>query len=138
MSDAKDSKPFDLFESWRGIRDVSIEAWSKAMVDAVNSEAYAQATGTTMDSCLTASAPFREALEKSMVQALKQLGMPTRADILSLAERLTNLEVRLDDMDAALIRIERLVVALAGAPPEGPRRAARKEKPNVRQPKESN
>jgi len=138
MSEAKDNKPFDMFESWRGMRDVYMDTWSKAMVDVVNSEAYAQATGTTMDSCLTASAPFREALEKSMVQALKQLGMPTGADFLSLAERLTNLEMRLDDMDAALIRIERLVTALAAAPAAPPRRAARKEKPKVKQSKEAN
>jgi hypothetical protein len=48
------------------------------------------------------SAPFREVIEKTMVKALEQLAMPTRADVLSIAERMTNIEMRLDDLDAKL------------------------------------
>jgi hypothetical protein len=33
---------------------------------------------------------------------LTRLNMPTRADITSLAERLTNIEMRLDDLEARL------------------------------------
>jgi len=45
--------------------------------------------------------------------------MPSRADVLSLAERFTNVEMRLDDMDAKLDRIER---ALTKAPIARPAR----------------
>jgi polyhydroxyalkanoic acid synthase PhaR subunit len=101
------SNVFDPFEAWRKMQEVNMDAWSKAMVQAVNTESYAKATGALLDAYLTASNPFREALEKTMRQALQQLSMPTRDDFVSLAERLTNIELRLDDMDAKLDRMEK-------------------------------
>jgi len=94
--------PSDPFAPFRGMRDAYLDAMAKAMVDAVNSEGYAQASGVMLDACLTASAPFREALERSMVHALEQLSLPSRQEVASLAARFTNLELRLDDMDAKL------------------------------------
>jgi hypothetical protein len=75
----------------------------------VNTDAYAKATGTMLDTYLSASSPFRETVEKAMLRALEQLSMPSRADFVGLAERVTNIEMRLDDMDAKLDRIERLL-----------------------------
>ena len=112
----RDAKPFDPMEPWRGMRDIYMDAWGKTMVDMVNSEAYAQASGAMLDSYLTISAPFREAIEKAMLKTLEQLAMPSRADIVSIAERMTNIEMRLDDLDAKLDNIQRLIVQ-AGAPP---------------------
>jgi hypothetical protein len=37
-----------------------------------------------------------------MTQVLTQLNMPIRTDITSLAERLTHIEMRLDDLEAKL------------------------------------
>lgn len=95
-------KEFDPMGAFRDVRDIYLDAWSKTMVDAVNTEAYAKASGSMLDTYLTASSPFREALEKTMRQALQQLSMPSRADFVSLAERLTNVEMKLDDIDAKL------------------------------------
>ncbi len=114
MSDQSETtKPFDPFEAWRSMRDTSMEAWSKAMIQAVNSDAYAKATGAMLDAYLSASSPFREIVEKTMVQVLQQLSMPTRDDVLSIAERLTNIEMRLDDLDAKLDAQERHRTAAA-------------------------
>jgi hypothetical protein len=99
---------FDPMASFRQMRDAYLDAWAKTMVETVNTEAYAKATGTLLDAYLQMSSPFREAVEKAMLQALQQLSMPSRADFTGLAERLTNLEMRLDDMDAKLDRIEGL------------------------------
>ena len=99
------SKPFDTMDPWRGMRNAYLEAWAKTMVEMVNSEAYAQASGAMLDSYLTISAPFREMIEKTMVKALEQLAMPSRADVLSIGERMTNIEMRLDDLDAKLDEI---------------------------------
>jgi len=96
------AKPFDPLEPFRGMRDAYMDVWAKTMVDMVNSEAYAQATGTMLDTYLTVSAPFREAVEKAMVKTLEQMAMPSRGDITSLAERMTHIELRLDDLDAKL------------------------------------
>jgi hypothetical protein len=101
------AKSFDPFEPFRDMRDAYLDAMSKAMIETVNSEKYAQATGSMLDLNLTASAPFREAMEKSMLQAMQMLAVPSRKDTTDLAERLTHIEMRLDDMDANLDQIVR-------------------------------
>jgi len=98
----RNNKPFDPMEPWRGMRDAYLDVWAKSMVDMVNSEAYAQATGSMLDTYLTVSAPFREAVERAMLKTLEQLAMPTRNDVISIAERMTNVEMRLDDLDAKI------------------------------------
>lgn len=94
--------PFDPAGMLKGMRDANMDAWAKLMVDFVNTEAYAESTGSMLDAWLTTSGPFRKAMEKSMSQAMAQLNMPTRDDVTGIAERLTNIEMRLDDMQAKL------------------------------------
>jgi polyhydroxyalkanoate synthesis regulator phasin len=94
--------PFDPTGMFKNMRDAGMDAWSKMMIQMVNSESYAQATGAMLDAWLTGSAPFRKAIESTMTQALTQLNMPTRTDVISLAERLTHIEMRLDDLEAKL------------------------------------
>lgn len=129
MSEAQgeNSKPFDPFESFRGMRDAYLDSMAKAMVEAVNTEGYAQATGAMLDAYLTASAPFRNSLEKSMIQTLQQLSLPSRQEITALAERFTNLEMRLDDMDAKLDRM--MKEFSAGQPEAKTEQAARRKQP---------
>ena len=115
-SNNEKAKTFDPFEPLRGMRDIYLDALAKSMVETVNTEGYTQATGAMLDSYLTASAPFREALEKSMVQALQQLSLPSRQEIAVLAERFTNVEMRLDDLDAKLDEILKLCAAALAAP----------------------
>ena len=50
-----------------------------------------------------------------MLKVLEQMSMPSRADFVSLAERMTNVEMRLDDMDAKLDRILQRVSPAAPA-----------------------
>jgi hypothetical protein len=119
----KDGKRFDPMEPWRGVRDVYMDAWAKTMVNMVNTEAYAQASGAMLDSYLTVSAPFREAIEKAMLKTLEQLAMPSRADFVSLAERMTNIEMKLDDLDAKVDAIHTLLAKPGSAPRTEPRRA---------------
>src|ERR1700674_5151096 len=131
-----DGKRLDPMEPWRAARDLYMDAWGKTMVDMVNSEAYAQSTGAMLDTYMTVSAPFREAVEKAMLKTLEQMGMPSRADVLSLAERMTNIEMRLDDLDAKLDNIQRLIVKVgavprsqAGKAPQTSKRQPSKAKP---------
>jgi polyhydroxyalkanoic acid synthase PhaR subunit len=97
-----EQQAFDPFGAWKNMRDTGMDAWSKVMIQLVNSQAYAQASGAMLDAWLTSSAPFRKAIESTMTQVLRQLNMPTRTDITSLAERLTHIELRLDDLEARL------------------------------------
>jgi hypothetical protein len=98
MSQPSDN-PFDPFAAFR---NTAMDAWSKSMIDFVNSDAYAQASGAMLDTYLSASQPFREAIERAMAQVLSQLNMPSRTDVTGIAERLTNIEMRLDDLEAKI------------------------------------
>ncbi len=105
MSQSNDKQAFDPFDPTgmlKQMRDSNMETWSKVMTEFVNTEAYAESTGAMLDAWLTTSGPFRKAMESSMGQAMAQMNMPTRDDITRLAERLTNIEMRLDDLDARL------------------------------------
>jgi polyhydroxyalkanoate synthesis regulator phasin len=115
MSQTNDTfNPFDPTGMFKNMRDANMDAWSKMMLQFVNSAAYAEATGTMLDAWLTSSVPFRKALEQSMAQVLTGLNMPTRGDVTSLAERLTNIEMRLDDLDAKLEESRRATRKPAG------------------------
>jgi polyhydroxyalkanoic acid synthase PhaR subunit len=103
MSQKSDEQQgYDPFGAWKNMRDTGMDTWSKMMIQLVNTEAYAQASAAMLDTWLTTSAPFRKAIESTMTQVLTQLNMPTRTDITSLAERLTHIEMRLDDLEAKL------------------------------------
>jgi len=104
-ANGQDAKPVDPFEALRGVRDAYLDSMSKVMINAVNSEEYAQATGALLGGYLTLTAPAREALDKAMLQALEQFSLPSRQQVAVLAERLTNIETRCDDMDGKLDRI---------------------------------
>jgi hypothetical protein len=106
---ATSGKQPDPTDAFREMRDKYLDAWAKAMVETVNTDAYAKTSGMVLDTYLSASSPFREAVEKAMLHVLGQLSMPSRADFVALAERVNNIEIRLDDMDAKLDRIEKLL-----------------------------
>ena len=102
---AENTNQFDVFDPTgilKTMRNDSLEAWSKAMVQFVNTSAYADATGKMLDVWLSNSEPFRKQMENVMSHALANLSMPSRDEVTRLAERLTNIELRLDDMDAKL------------------------------------
>ncbi len=109
------ANPLDPLGIWRQSQDAMFDTWSKAMVDMVNTEAYAAATGRMLDAYLTLLAPVRKAMEQTMPPLLGQLNLPSRAEVVSLAERMTNIEMRLDDLDARLDTIQRAVERTADA-----------------------
>jgi hypothetical protein len=118
MSDpqAGSTKPADPLEQWRELRDSYVDIWAKASGEAVNSEAYAQASGTMLEAFLSTSSPFRDSQKKAMISALEQCNMPSRDDYVRLAERLANIELLLDDMDARLRQIHQFVSRAAAQP----------------------
>src|SRR5262245_15213400 len=103
MSQKNDTiNPFDPAGLLKTVRDAGMDAWSKMMIRFVNTAGYARTTAPMLDAWLAASGPFRKAVEAATTQALINLNMPTRADVIGLGERLTNIELRLDDLGAKL------------------------------------
>jgi hypothetical protein len=97
----------DPWGFWKTARDTNLEAWSKFMIDIVNSDEYAQATGLALEQALATSQPLRDATERTMTQTLSLLNMPSRAEVITIAERLVNVEMRLDDLDAKLTSVQK-------------------------------
>jgi hypothetical protein len=87
------------------MHDLSFDSWSKAMTQMVNSDSYAAAAASALDAWLSSSAPFRKAMETGVAQSLSALNLPSRDDIARIAQQLTNIEMRLDDMEAKFDQI---------------------------------
>jgi hypothetical protein len=90
----------DPFGFWKTYRDTSLEGWSKLMIDMVNTQEYARFTGQILDQYMTVAQPVQDAVQKSMVMLLPYFNLPSRDEVISVAERLVNIETRLDDLDA--------------------------------------
>jgi len=125
-NEPESTNPLDPFETmntmweanlknWKSMRDTSMESWSKMMIDMVNSDEYSQATGQWLDTYLTMSQPMKRIIDMTMTQVLTGLNMPMRSDVTSLAERLTNIEMRMDDQDAKLDDILHTMQALSAS-----------------------
>ena len=87
-----DFNPFDPTGMFKTMRDAQMDAWSKMMIQLVNTDAYAQANAQMLDAWLTTSVPFRKAFEMSMTQALVSANMPTRADVKREFQHALNVE----------------------------------------------
>jgi hypothetical protein len=108
-------------KNWKSMRDTSLDSWSKSMIDTVNSDEYSRTTGQWLDTYLTLSQPFRRIIDLMTTQVLTGLNMPMRSDVTSLAERLTNIETRLDDQDAKLDDILSAIKAVSLPKPSAPK-----------------
>ncbi|MEI7642762.1 MAG: hypothetical protein WCJ55_00510 [Chloroflexales bacterium] len=112
--------PTDPVGAWRSMRDANLDAWAKGMATMVNTESFSKALGIQLDTMLAASAPMQKMVSQYMETYLAQASMPSRAEVVSLAQRMTNIEMRLDDMDARLDDILFAVRALVPAAPALP------------------
>ena len=103
MSDQnKDQADFDPLAMWKERQTASLNTWSKIMSETVSSEDFAQSMGQSLDDYLETTTPVRQQVEKAIEQYLQQMNMPSRQEVISIAERLTQLELRIDDMDAKM------------------------------------
>ncbi|MDW8404984.1 hypothetical protein [Chloroflexus sp.] len=107
--------PNDPIGTWRAWRDASLDAWAKSLTAMVNTETFSQAIGAQLDALLAVSGPIQQAVQQYMERYLAQAQMPSRSEVVSLASRLTNIEFRLDDMQAQLDELTDLVRQLAAA-----------------------
>lgn len=101
--------PFDPLAFWKQLQEIQMQGWAKFMSETVGSEEFAQTMGQSVNSYLETAAPIQQQIEQAMAHYLRQMNMPTHQEVISLAERLTQLELRVDDLDAKLDEVlERL------------------------------
>jgi len=105
MSHQDETEKLDVFGPWRMFRDQSFDAWVKAMAGTTDSAAFAQMLRTYLDAYLSTAAPLQQAVEQYMQMVLPSLNVASREEISGLAKRLTNVEMRIDDLDAKLDQV---------------------------------
>lgn len=105
----------DPFAAWKPVQDAWMASWSKAMSETVSSEEFARTMGQSLDRYLETSDPMRRQIQDAMEKYLRELNLPTGNEIIHLAERLTQIEMRLDDLDAKTDQILELLKTLESA-----------------------
>lgn len=101
--------PFDPLAFWKQLHDIQMQGWAKFMSETVGSENFAQTMGQSITSYLETANPVQKQVEQAMAHYLQRMNMPTHQEVVSLAERLTQLELRVDDLDAKIDEVlERL------------------------------
>jgi len=89
-------------DQWKQFLDQWIEAWSKALGQAMNTEAYAQMMGKYLDQWLVVNAPMKRAAEQQIDQALQVLNLASRTQLTAVAKQIVELEERLERMEDVL------------------------------------
>ena len=116
MSDQATEDPeFDPFAPFVQMSETWIKSWSDVMSETVSSKDFVGSMGQQLEAFLEATKLMRQQMKVSMEQYLGQMSLPTRNQVISLAERLTHVEMRLDDLDAKLDEALDLLKALPTA-----------------------
>jgi hypothetical protein len=92
----------DPFSQMVQFYDDWTRAWSGAMSETVSSKGFVDSIAQQMESSLSTMGLLRRQVAEIMEQSLQQMSLPTRKDILGLAQRMTNVEMRLDDLEAKI------------------------------------
>jgi len=124
MSEAE--KKFDVMKLLRDGRDGVMDAWAKLTLNITSSREYQRLQGSIAKPALLGYALFRKATESVMSPVLAQMNMPSREEVLAISQRLTHIEMTLDDLGAALEQVRRST----GARPQRPARD-REIKPDI-------
>ena len=92
----------DLMGQWKQFVDQWIEAWSRALGQVMNTDAFAQTLGRSLDQWLIAAAPMKKAAEQSIDNALQTLNLASRTQLTGVAKQIVELEERIERLEDAV------------------------------------
>jgi len=98
-ADKPEKSAADPFSQMLQFYDDWTKTWSGAASEMVSSKPFADSMAKQLESSLSAAQLMRRQMAQLMEQSLQQMSMPTRKEIVSIAERMTNIEMRLDDLE---------------------------------------
>jgi polyhydroxyalkanoate synthesis regulator phasin len=102
MSENDEKQVGDPFAQMVQFYDDWTKTWAGAAGEMVSSKSFADSMAQQLESTLSTTQLMRKQMSGIMEQSLQQMNLPTRKEILSIAQRLTSVEMRLDDMEAKL------------------------------------
>jgi uncharacterized protein Yka (UPF0111/DUF47 family) len=98
-------KKDDPFSQMLQFYDDWTKAWSGAASEMASSRNFADSMAQQLETSLSAAQLMRRQMGELMEQTMQQMSLPTRKDVLSIAERMTNVEMRLDDLEGKLDQV---------------------------------
>jgi Poly(R)-hydroxyalkanoic acid synthase subunit (PHA_synth_III_E) len=107
---------FDPASMMINFYDTWAKTWSKAVSEAISSQSFAESMGQQLEGSLDTMALMRRQADEFMEQYLRQVSLPSRKEVTSLAERLTHIEMELDDLGARMDEILDLLKAAQKTP----------------------
>ncbi len=122
-----------VLERLRAIRDSAMKEMAQVTLAWTSSDAYQAMNAAVSKPALLTAGVFRKASDAAMTDLLAALNIPSRAEVLALSQRLTRIEMALDDLGAGLDEVRRALATRPpqdGQPPRGnrPGRAAARQR----------
>lgn len=93
---------YDLIKVLRERRDTMMNAMAEVTLRATTSRPYLVVSSALNRPVLFATGVSRKAVAAATSQVLAQINMPSREEVLALSQRLTRIEMVLDDISAAM------------------------------------
>ena len=109
MGEKDEQQQADPFSQMVQFYDDWTKTWSGAASEMVSNKSFADSMAQQLESTLSTTQLMRRQMNELMEQSLQQMNLPTRREILGMAERMTSIEMRLDDMEAKLDEVLDLV-----------------------------
>ncbi|MCZ2258308.1 poly(R)-hydroxyalkanoic acid synthase subunit PhaE [Sporosarcina sp. G11-34] len=88
------TKLMDPFTMWKDVYEKTEATWSEAIQETMKKESFSEGMGQTLNSHLQS----QELISKMTEAYLKQVNMPTRGEVASVASLVINLEEKVDDL----------------------------------------
>jgi hypothetical protein len=96
-----------LLDKVRAMRDSGLEDLAKVTLAWTSSDAYQAVNAAISKPALLTAAMVRKATEAAMADVLARFNLPSREDVLALSQRLTRIEMALDDLAAGVDQLRR-------------------------------
>jgi polyhydroxyalkanoate synthesis regulator phasin len=100
VSEKSKSENLDPFAPIIQMSDLMMKSWADVLSQTVTSPTFAKSMGEQMQGFLEGTKLIRQQTQTAMEQSMQQMNLPSREQIVSLAERLTHVEMRVDDIEA--------------------------------------
>ena len=109
----------DLMAQWKQFLDQWIAAWSKVLEQAMSTENFAQALGKHLETFLNAAGPAKKAAEQQVESGLAAMGLPSRNQVIGLAQQIIQLEEKVEGLGDQLAAMAKRLEQLGAAPSKG-------------------
>ncbi len=95
----------DVLALWKKFLDDWIETWSKALEQAMGTDAFAQMLGKTLDSFLNAQGVAKKAAAQASKASMETLGLPSRDQVTGISRQIMDLEDRIEWLEDKLVTL---------------------------------